>query len=91
MHYTGNIQSLFELLIFFIIGVGKIGFVCVVGNKTVLVILTSVVLFTCSTFTSFPYKGNDEHPYKGIARYPYMGVGAYPCMGEFKQSICGLP
>jgi len=28
VHYTGNIQSLFELLIFFIIGARQIGFVC---------------------------------------------------------------
>ena len=91
MHYTINIQTLFELLIFIIIGAEQIGFVCVVGNKTLPAILTSVVLFTCSTFTSFPYKGNDEHPYKGIARYPYMGVVAYPCMDKFKLFIYGLP
>lgn len=33
--------------------VRKIGFVCVVSNKTLLAMFASVALFTCTTFTTF--------------------------------------
>ena len=36
-----------------VISVRKIGFVCVVGNKTLLAMVASVALFTCTTFTTF--------------------------------------
>ena len=36
-----------------VINVRKIGFVCVVTNKMLLAILTSVALFICTTFTTF--------------------------------------
>ena len=35
------------------ISVRKIGFVCVVGNKTLLAMVASVALLTCTTFTTF--------------------------------------
>ena len=50
---TAEAQSLFGQLSDFGIDAGQIGFVCVIGNKTLQAILTSVALFTCTTFTTF--------------------------------------
>lgn len=50
---TANTQSLFGQLSDFGVRVRKIGFVCVVSNKTLLAMFASVALFTCTTFTTF--------------------------------------
>ena len=50
---TAKAQSFFGQLSDFGIDARQIGFVCVIGNKTLLAILTSVALFTCTTFTTF--------------------------------------
>lgn len=45
--------TLFGQLSDFGVRVRKIGFVCVVSNKTLLAMFASVALFTCTTFTTF--------------------------------------